>query len=65
MTPLRIRVIGALRLQPMTVAELARCLSVERGTIRKIITEIDVKPVGTLRTKGRPWVRYAQTELAA
>lgn len=59
MTPLRERILGALRLQPMTVAELARCLSVRPMSVRKLLRELDVRRVGTIRTKGRPWIRYA------
>lgn len=59
MTPLRDRIIGALQLQPMTISELARCLSVQPASIRSRIREIDVQQVGTMRTHGRPWIRYA------
>jgi len=59
MTPLRDRILGALRLQPMTAAELARCLSAHPTSVRKRLLEIGVKRVGTVRTKGRPRIRYA------
>ena len=59
MNALRDRILGALRLQPMTVAELALCLSVQPMSVRQRLLELDVKRVGTVRTKGRPWIRYA------
>jgi len=59
MTPLRDRILGALRLQPMTAAELARCLSVRPTSVRQRLLEIGAKRVGTVRTKGRPRIRYA------
>lgn len=58
MTTLPDRIASALRLQPMTVDQLARCLSVNRGTIRRALPLSDVRRVGTVRTKGRPWIRY-------
>lgn len=65
MTPLRNRIPAALALQPMTVVELARCLSVNIGSVRKCLPEINLRVVGTVRTKGRPWIRYAPMESAA
>jgi predicted ArsR family transcriptional regulator len=59
MNVLRDRILGALRLRPMTVAELAQCLSVRPTSVRQRLGEIDVHRVGTVRTKGRPWIRYA------
>lgn len=58
MIPLRERIPAALALQPMTVDQLARCLSVQRNTVRRALLLADVRPAGTVRTKGRPWIRY-------
>lgn len=55
MTPLCDRIAGALQLQPMTVAELARCLSVCQQTIRRAIADAPVKPAGSVRGRGKPW----------
>jgi hypothetical protein len=63
--PLRERIPAALDLQPMTAAELAQCLGVKVGSVRHCLPEIDVCGVGTVRSKGRPWVLYAPMRTAA
>lgn len=65
MMTLRERIPAALDLKPMTASELARCLSVNIGSVRRVISEIDVSPIGTVRTNGRPWIRYAPMKVAA
>ncbi len=40
MTPLRDRIIGALRLAPMTINEVSRCLSVHQETARKAVASL-------------------------
>lgn len=61
MTPLRERIPAALSLQPMTVDQLARCLSVHTTSIRRVLNAIGAERIGTQRTKGRPWIRYGMT----
>lgn len=56
--PLRLRAVSALRLRPMTVLQLATCLSSTEGAIRNVVREIDVVRVGTTRTRGRPWIKW-------
>lgn len=62
MLPLPDRILGALALQPMTVAQLARCLSTSRSAIRRWVRamrqESVVRCSGTQHGKGRPWKRY-------
>lgn len=59
MTPLRDRILCALRLQPMTVRELARCLSASRGYIENLLERMrvnqSVRHVGCVRNgKSKP-----------
>ena len=53
------RIAGALSLAPMTVAQLARCLSANVQAVRR---RLDAMPAvmrcGTLRGAGRPFVVY-------
>lgn len=60
MSPLTVsaRIAAAARLQPMTVAQLAKCLSLHRSTIRRALPVPGVQRVGTVLTKGRPWIAY-------
>lgn len=60
--PLRDRLPAALRLQPMTKTELARCLGCTYSRIDQLIRELHlrhvVKPIDSIRlSKGRPhWI---------
>lgn len=56
--PIHVRVIAALELQPMTVEQLAKCLSAHPTTIRRNLPMSGAHRLGTVRTKGRPWIRY-------
>ena len=53
MTPLRERITGALRLQPMSITQVARCLSVEPETARQALRRLERK--GAVRVHG--WIR--------
>ncbi len=60
---LRRRILGALRLQPMTYAELARCLSSTPASIAESLRSLrqrrKVKPGNPLhRSNGRPESRW-------
>jgi hypothetical protein len=50
--PLHARIDAALRLQPMTESELARCLSVTQQSISGCLAKQPVRPVGW-RKRGR------------
>jgi predicted ArsR family transcriptional regulator len=58
--PLRLRVVDALRLQPMTVRELAHCLGAREDSIRKVLDGAEgVIRIGTRRCRmGRPQVLF-------
>jgi DNA-binding transcriptional ArsR family regulator len=56
--PLRIRILSTLRLQPMTVREIASCLSVRESSVRNVIREIDVMCIGKVRAHSKPWILY-------
>jgi hypothetical protein len=56
--PLPIRIADALRLSPMTVADLARCLSVSPATVRHRLPDANVRRSGTQRGKTHPWNRW-------
>ena len=43
MTPLRNRILRALALQPMTIQQLARCLSANAGYIQNLLAAMRVK----------------------
>lgn len=65
MTPLRDRIPGALALQPMTVDQLARCLTASRSAVRTAVVALrDAKvirrtgSVGKIGTGGKPWPQY-------
>jgi predicted ArsR family transcriptional regulator len=53
MTPLRERVVGALRLQPMSINQVARCLSVSAETARESLHRLERR--GVVRVHG--WVQ--------
>jgi predicted ArsR family transcriptional regulator len=56
--PVRERIPSVLALQPMTVEQLAKCLSVHPHTIRRALPLAGVRRAGTERSNGRPWIRY-------
>jgi predicted ArsR family transcriptional regulator len=61
--PLRIRILRALELSPMTVRDLARCLSASEGYIRDWMCDLekvgDVECVGIDKPiSARPWNVY-------
>lgn len=51
MIPLRERILAALRLAPMTIAELARCLSAQPAYVQRLLAEMRL----------RRSVRYGET----
>jgi predicted ArsR family transcriptional regulator len=62
--PVSQRILDALQLQPMTVEQLATCLSLYRGTVRKWV--LDMRHERSVRAihaqpsrNGRPWVVYS------
>jgi predicted ArsR family transcriptional regulator len=62
--PSQVRILDALQLQPMTVEQLATCLSLNRGTVRKRV--LDMRQERRIRAihatpsrHGRPWVVYS------
>jgi transposase len=57
-TPLRLRIVDAVKLQPMTVRQIASCLCVNEWTVRRMVYQSGVQPSGIVRTKGRPWITY-------
>ena len=59
-TPERIE--RACALMPLTVHQLAQCLSLSMSWIRQTIPQANVLPVGTVKTNGRPWNLYARIE---
>ena len=66
-TPSPERIVGALRLMPMTVHEIAACLSMQPMTVRRYVRSMrdDGALQATSITKtrnGRPWIRYALKE---
>ncbi len=59
MTPLRNRILGALRLQPMTMAELERCLMRSRDSIR--LNMYRLREQGMVEVCGREPARNGQS----
>jgi predicted ArsR family transcriptional regulator len=58
------RIEGALKLQPMTVEQLAKCLMLDTGTVRKHARALRYQRRVSARQhlpapNGRPWVVYA------
>lgn len=51
MTPLRNRILAALRLAPMTITELSRCLSARPEYVQRLLAEMRVRHA----------VRYGET----
>jgi len=62
MTPLRDRIPSALALQPMTVDQLARCLTSNLGTVSRVVQALRdggvIRRTGSVSTKGRAWPQY-------
>lgn len=61
MTPLRDRVVGALRLQPMSIEQVARCLSVTSETARVSLRRLERR--GAVRVHG--WVQAKRGKATA
>jgi predicted ArsR family transcriptional regulator len=58
------RICDALMLQPMTVEQLATCLSIHPMTVRKHVRAMrddgDLVGVDIVKTRyGRPWIQYS------
>lgn len=58
MTPLRERVIAALQLQPMSIEQLARCLSVQPETARVSLRRLQRR--GAVEVSGWGWARQGK-----
>lgn len=61
MTPLRERVIGALQLQPMSIQQVARCLSIHPETARMSLRRLERR--GSVRVNG--WTRARKGKAVA
>lgn len=59
--PLRTRIPGALRLQPMTPAELASCLSAKYHSVHLVLKELSAAGAVTLAGIRRRQALYANT----
>ena len=59
----RSRILSALALRNMTVAELSACLSVGRSAIREQLKNLEaegeITRYGFEYGNGRPWIRYS------
>lgn len=66
MNPLRDRVVGVVKLQPLSIADLARCLSVNWRSVYRVVQELHadgsvryLPPESRGRLPGRPSQRIA------
>lgn len=67
--PMESRIVGALRLAPMTCADLARCLSVSVGGVRHAMTNLSMSGDVVVSSRrragnGHPWWVYRLRDLA-
>lgn len=58
------RVVAAVALQPMTLPELAKCLSTSEGVLRNVIGRVNVVAIGSTGGRwGRPLTVYGPVSI--